>query len=78
MCVTIHIGELCLICYRRPSGLDTEFILQLFVEKSETTLFTMREMLFKCMRDQNITFAQVFILYCIHTLYYVSAFIVFI
>ena len=57
--------------------MDTEFFLQLFVEKSETTLFTMQEMLFKCMREQNITFAEVFIrILPVYTVLCVSAFIV--
>ena len=61
-----------LICFfvdyvfiRRPSGKDTEFFLQLFVEKSETVLFTMKEMLFQSMKEQRISFAEVHS--CVHT-----------
>jgi ubiquitin thioesterase CYLD len=43
---------------KRPSGKDTEFFLQLFVEKSEKMLFTMKEMLFQCMKEQRISFAE--------------------
>jgi ubiquitin thioesterase CYLD len=43
---------------KRPSGTDTEFFLQLFVEKSEKMLFTMKEMLFQCMKEQRISFAK--------------------
>ena len=44
---------------RRPSGLDTEFFLQLFLEQSEKGKWTVGEMLRKSMEDQQITFAAV-------------------
>ena len=47
-------------CQRRPSGLDTEFFLQLFlVPSEEKKKWTVKEMLHKSLVEQNITFAEV-------------------
>ena len=49
---------LCL--YRRPSGIDKEFFIQLFVEpqKDEPAINTER-LLYKMFQEQNINFAKV-------------------
>ena len=46
--------------YRRPSGIDKEFFVQLFVEpdKDEPTMDTQR-LLSKMFQEQNITFVEV-------------------
>ena len=48
------------VVYRRPSGVDKEFFVQLFIEpdKDDTAVNTQR-LLHKMFWEQNITFVQV-------------------
>ena len=49
-----------ILVYRRPSGIDKEFFVQLFVEpdKDQSTVCTQR-LLCKMFQEQNITFVEV-------------------
>ena len=53
-------------CHRRPSGVDTEFFLQLFLVPSEKKKWTVKEMLHKSLEEQEITFAGVCALHAPH------------
>ena len=46
--------------YRRPSGTDSEFFVQLFVEADKGMVIpTTQDLLHKMFKEQNITFAEV-------------------
>ena len=52
---------------RRPSGIDQEFLIQLFVEPIEgVSIVYTQELLTKMFLDQNISFVKVSLMYLIY------------
>ena len=55
------------LIFRRPSGADSEFFVQLFVEADKGMIMpTTQDLLLKMFKEQNITFAEVSIHICIY------------
>ena len=55
----VCLGHFSCLC-RRPSGIDSEFFVQLFVEADKgMVLPTTQDLLHKMFKQQNITFAEV-------------------
>lgn len=57
----IYVRLFVLLYYRRPSGTDKEFFVQLFVEPDKSMTMPSTELLLiKMFKEQKITFAKVY------------------